>query len=124
MYCIYGYTYINIYIYVYIYIYIYSSFPPNPYPPIYTGQAVFMLSVQLLESLRAGGRSLELRPMLHYLNHPALDSSPHMRYIYIYIYIYIYTYIYMHIHIYRNEMAAIADHVFSVFIEVYTCIYI
>lgn len=59
------------------------------------GQAVFMLSVQLLESLRAGGCSLEIRPILHYLSHPALDSSPYM----------------------RDEMAAIANHVFSVFIE-------
>ena len=59
------------------------------------GQAVFLASVQLLESLRVGGSTMDLRPMILYLGDPSLDTLPRI----------------------RDEMAVVADSVFTVFIE-------
>lgn len=59
------------------------------------GQAVFLTSVQLLESFRAGGSTMDLRPMILYLGDPSLDTLPRI----------------------RDEMAVVADYVFTVFID-------
>lgn len=45
-----------------------------------TVQAVFIASMQLLEGLRVGGSTLDLRPLIPYLGDPNLDVLPQIRY--------------------------------------------
>ena len=59
------------------------------------GQAVFLTSVQLLESMRVGGSTMDLRPMILYLGDSSLDTLPRI----------------------RDEIVVVADYVFTVFIE-------
>jgi hypothetical protein len=62
---------------------LFSSFLSSPLfftLPYRTVQAVFIASVQLLEGLRVGGSTLDLRPLIPYLGDPNLDVLPQIRY--------------------------------------------
>ena len=59
------------------------------------GQIIFLTSIQLLESLRVGGQTLDLTALEGYLADAALDSCQ----------------------TFREALVAVCDHVFSVFVE-------